>query len=68
MGAAVGVTGDFFERAQELVKPKVDVLVVDTAHGHSQRVMDAVRRLRNAAARTWNWWPATSRRLKARAI
>jgi IMP dehydrogenase len=48
VGAAVGVTGDYFERAQELVKAQVDVLVVDTAHGHSQRVMDAVRRLRNS--------------------
>ena len=47
VGAAVGVTGDYFERAQELVKCQADVLVVDTAHGHSQRVMDAVRRLRN---------------------
>ena len=47
VGAAVGVTGDYFERAQELVKAQADVLVVDTAHGHSQRVMDAVRRLRN---------------------
>jgi IMP dehydrogenase len=47
VGAAVGVTGDYFERAQELVKAQVDVLVVDTAHGHSERVMDAVRRLRN---------------------
>ena len=47
VGAAVGVTGDYFERAQELVKAQADVLVVDTAHGHSQRVLDAVRRLRN---------------------
>ncbi|HEY6291152.1 MAG TPA: IMP dehydrogenase [Terriglobia bacterium] len=47
VGAAVGVAGDYFERAQELAKTQVDVLVVDTAHGHSQRVMDAVRRLRH---------------------
>jgi IMP dehydrogenase len=46
VGAAVGVTGDYFERAQELVKTQVDALVVDTAHGHSQRVIDSVRRLR----------------------
>jgi IMP dehydrogenase len=46
VGAAVGVTGDYFERAQELVKAKVDVLVVDTAHGHSERVLEAVRVLR----------------------
>jgi IMP dehydrogenase len=46
VGAAVGVTGDYLERAKELVKAKVDVLAVDTAHGHSARVMDAVRILR----------------------
>jgi IMP dehydrogenase len=46
VGAAVGVTGDYFERAQELVKAKVDLIVVDTAHGHSERVMEAVRVLK----------------------
>ncbi len=48
VGAAVGATGDFLERAQELVKTKVDILVVDTAHGHSTRVLDAVRALKHA--------------------
>jgi IMP dehydrogenase len=43
VGAAVGSTGDFLERAQELVSRKVDVLVVDSAHGHSEGVMEAVR-------------------------
>jgi IMP dehydrogenase len=43
VGAAVGSTGDFLERAQELVSRKVDVLVVDSAHGHSDGVMEAVR-------------------------
>src|SRR5438034_7345387 len=37
VGAALGSSGDFLERAQELVKRKVDVLAVDTAHGHSSR-------------------------------
>jgi len=46
VGAAVGATGDFRERAQELAKAKVDVLVVDTAHAQSSRVLDAVRALR----------------------
>lgn len=46
VGAAVGAVGDFRERAQELVKHNVDVVVIDTAHGHSQRVMDAVKTLR----------------------
>jgi IMP dehydrogenase len=43
IGAAVGATGDFLERAQELARAQVDVLAVDTAHGHSARVMDAIR-------------------------
>jgi IMP dehydrogenase len=43
VGAALGSTGDFLERAQELVKMKVDVLCMDSAHGHSQRVLDAVK-------------------------
>ena len=47
-GAAVGATGDFLERAQELYKRKVDVIGIDTAHGHSQRVLDAVKALRKA--------------------
>jgi IMP dehydrogenase len=46
VGAAVGATGDFLERAQELVRAQVDVIVVDTAHGHSSRVLEAVRRLK----------------------
>jgi IMP dehydrogenase len=47
VGAALGSTGDFLERAQELVKMKVDVIAVDSAHGHSQRVMDAVKTLKH---------------------
>ena len=37
VGAAIGATGDFLERARELVERKVDVLVIDTAHGHSEQ-------------------------------
>jgi IMP dehydrogenase len=40
VGAAVGVAEETLERAKALIEAKVDVLVVDTAHGHSQRVMD----------------------------
>jgi IMP dehydrogenase len=47
-GAAIGATGDFLERAHELVKRKVDVLVIDTAHGHSERVMEAVLAVKRA--------------------
>jgi len=45
-GAAVGVARDTVERAEALVAANVDVLVVDTAHGHSQNVLDMVRQLR----------------------
>jgi IMP dehydrogenase len=48
VGAAIGSAGDFLERAQELVRRKVDVIAVDSAHGHSQRVMDAVKALKHA--------------------
>ncbi len=50
VGAALGVTADYLERATELVKSKVDVLVVDTAHGHSTRVLEAVRVLKSKFA------------------
>src|SRR3989440_10818353 len=43
VAAAIGATGDFRERAEELVKARVDCLVIDTAHGHSVRVIEAVR-------------------------
>jgi len=48
VGAAIGATGDFLERAQELVRARVDVIVIDTAHGHSTRVLEAVREVRKA--------------------
>jgi IMP dehydrogenase len=44
--AAVGATGDFLERAAELVKARVDVLAIDTAHGHSSRVVEAVKQVK----------------------
>ncbi|PYS77700.1 MAG: IMP dehydrogenase, partial [Acidobacteria bacterium] len=44
--AAIGATGDFRERADELVRARVDCLVVDTAHGHSSRVIEAVREVK----------------------
>src|SRR5881394_1344352 len=45
-GAAVGVAKDAVDRASALVAAHVDALVVDTAHGHSQNVLDMVRRIR----------------------
>jgi len=49
-GAAVGVALDTIDRADALVAASVDVLVVDTAHGHSQNVLDMVRTLRRRFA------------------
>ncbi|RLA85098.1 MAG: IMP dehydrogenase [Deltaproteobacteria bacterium] len=46
VGAAVGATGDFKERAHALVEAGVDVIVVDTAHGHSKNVIEAIRWLK----------------------
>lgn len=46
VGAALGTTGDVMERAAALVEAKVDVLVVDTAHGHSSRVLTTVAELK----------------------
>jgi IMP dehydrogenase len=48
VGAAVGVTTDTMKRVEMLVKAQVDVIVVDTAHGHSAGVIDTVRMIRNA--------------------
>ena len=43
VGAAIGATGDFLERAAEMVKAKTDVLAIDSAHGHTTRVIDAIK-------------------------
>ena len=46
VGAALGITKDTLERAKALLDADVDVLVVDTAHGHSQGVLDTVQKLK----------------------
>lgn len=46
-GAAVGVGGDTFDRVQSLVSAGVDVITVDSAHGHSKGVIDTVRKIRD---------------------
>jgi len=46
VGAAIGVSKDTFERAEALTHAHVDVLVIDTAHGHSRGVLDAVAKVR----------------------
>jgi len=43
VGGAIGATGDFLERAQELAKAKADILAIDSAHGHSALVLAAVK-------------------------
>ena len=47
-GAAVGITRNVMERVEALVKAKVDVIVLDSAHGHSKNIMDAVRQIKAA--------------------
>jgi len=42
VAAAIGATGDYLERAEALVNSRVDAIVIDTAHGHSSRVIEAV--------------------------
>jgi len=46
VGAAVGTAENTMERAAELIHAKSDVLVIDTAHGHSQKVLDTIKKLR----------------------
>jgi IMP dehydrogenase len=47
VGAAVGVSADSLDRTAALVEAKVDVVVVDTAHGHTRKVLDTVAQIRN---------------------
>jgi len=47
VGGSIGVKGDYIERAQELIKAGVDVLVIDIAHGHSDLMMEAISKVRN---------------------
>src|ERR1700742_3193821 len=48
VGAAIGATGDFLERAAELIESRVDALSIDSAHGHSSRVLEAVAAVKKA--------------------
>ena len=45
--AAVGATGDYLERTAALIDSRVDAIVVDTAHGHSSRVLNAVKTIKS---------------------
>ncbi|RKY62217.1 MAG: IMP dehydrogenase [Candidatus Neomarinimicrobiota bacterium] len=46
VGGAVGVSGDYLERAERLVDADVDVIVIDTAHGHNSEVIKAVKKMK----------------------
>ena len=46
VGAAIGVVGDFLERAAELINAGADVIVIDTAHGHSEKAISALKKLK----------------------
>nr|WP_106782076.1 IMP dehydrogenase [Lysinibacillus timonensis] len=48
VGAAVGVSNDTMARIAKLVEAQVDIIVIDTAHGHSRGVIDTVKQIRNA--------------------
>ena len=52
VAAAVGIGDDGFARAEALIASEVDVLIVDTAHGHSSRVLEAVTRIKKLSNRT----------------
>ena len=47
-GAGVGITANVMERVEALVNAKVDVIVVDSAHGHSKNILDAVKQIKSA--------------------
>src|SRR3979411_2322863 len=46
VGAAIGATGDYLERAQEMARDKVHVVAIDSAHGHTTRVLDAIKQIK----------------------
>jgi IMP dehydrogenase len=52
VAAAIGATGDFLERAEVLINSRADAIIVDTAHGHSSRVIEAVKQIKRQFADT----------------
>lgn len=50
VGAAIGINNDYLERAKALIKEKVDVIVIDIAHGHSAHLIKVLRQLKNQFA------------------
>lgn len=55
VGAAIGAGGDFKERAEALLEAGVDVLIVDTAHGHSQGVLNACKEIKETFAKRFSF-------------
>jgi IMP dehydrogenase len=53
--AAIGASGDYLLRAEALLKAGCDVLIVDTAHGHSQGVLDAVKKVKSTFGATFSF-------------
>ncbi len=51
VGAAIGATGDFMDRAAQLIHADADMIVIDTAHGHSQNVVTAVKRVKSLSSK-----------------
>ncbi len=51
-GAAIGITANVLERAHALVDPQVDVLVLDSAHGHSKNIMECLKKVKAAFPNT----------------
>ncbi len=47
-GAGVGITSNMMERVEALVNAKVDVIVVDSAHGHSKNILDAIKQIKSS--------------------
>ena len=47
VGAAVGITKDMMERVEALVSEKVDVIVIDSAHGHSANILNGIKRIKS---------------------
>jgi len=47
VAAAIGASGDFLERAEEMVRNKADLLAIDSAHGHSSRVLEAIKLIKS---------------------
>ncbi|MGH9949711.1 MAG: IMP dehydrogenase, partial [Pyrinomonadaceae bacterium] len=45
--AAIGATGEYFERCEALVASRADAIVIDTAHGHSSRVLEAIKKIKS---------------------